>query len=102
MSEADFNADIGRKLVEYGETKKQLKEITDSTRAVAERLSALGFGLYTLNSGQLQDEAKATKALAELPEELSLDFLRGLIAKCKEVRGRYLDLKSQLEPHGIE
>jgi hypothetical protein len=42
------------------------------------------------------------KALAELPADLSPDFLRGLMARCKEVRGRYLDLKSQLQPHGIE
>ncbi|MGB6942726.1 MAG: hypothetical protein WBE37_10045 [Bryobacteraceae bacterium] len=102
MSEAEFDADIGRKLREYGETKKQLKEITEYIRSVATGLSALGFGLSTLNSGELQDEAKPTKALAELPTELSLDFLRGLIEQCKQVRGRYLDLKSQLRPHGLD
>jgi len=100
MSETEYDA-IGRKLREYGETKKQLKEITESTRAVAGQLSALGFGLYTLNDGQLRDEAKATKSLAALPPELSPNLVRGLIAQCKQVRGRYLDLKS-LQPNGIE
>jgi hypothetical protein len=55
-----------------------------------------------LNSGEFRDENKANAAVAQLPAELSPEFLRGLIARCKQLRGRYLDLKSQLQPYNVE
>lgn len=102
MSEPEFDASVGRLLREYGDTKKQLNELVESIRALSKSISAVGFGMTTLNDGSFTDEGKATKALAELPAELNPDFLRGLMAQCKQLRGRYLDLISQLKPYGVE
>ena len=102
MSESEFDADLGRKTREYGDAKRELQKMVEATRPLADALAALGFGLWTPNDGVLRDEPKVNKALASLPGDLSIDMLRGWIVRCKEVRGRYLDLKSQLQPYGIE
>jgi len=96
MSEQQLNEKIGSLVLEYGNAKKRLREITDQVKHIAERLSAIANGMNASNPMAVNGP------LSELPEDLTPAKIRGLMAEQNALSSRVRSLKSQLSDYGVD
>ena len=101
MSESQQNEDLGKLLREYGAAKQMLGERAVLVRELSVMLSDLSVGLRVGSDNAIVNVAKAEDALTRLPEALSVDWLRGLIAGQADLAAKIEAYRARLKPYNV-